>query len=127
MDLCEILGVKHLPHLRHSRHGARAASIMPRLRRMAHCFTTIALPCSGGTAWCTCDSPHCKSTPPRSTMAAADGALATLSALADKWRDDLVSNVLPFWLKNSLDHEFGGYFTCLDRDGSVLAQDKYHW
>jgi N-acylglucosamine 2-epimerase len=60
-------------------------------------------------------------------MAAADGALATLSALADKWRDDLVSNVLPFWLKNSLDHEFGGYFTCLDRDGSVLAQDKYHW
>jgi hypothetical protein len=117
MDLCEILSVKHLPHLGHSRHGARACSL-PRLRRKAHCFTTIVH--WPGT------SPHCKSTPPRSTMA-ADGALATLSALADKWRDDLVSNVLPFWLKNSLDHEFGGYFTCLDRDGSVLAQDKYHW
>ena len=59
-------------------------------------------------------------------MATAD-AVAALSALADKWRDDLVSNVLPFWLKNSLDVECGGYFTCLDRDGTVLAQDKYHW
>jgi N-acylglucosamine 2-epimerase len=50
-----------------------------------------------------------------------------LAELAEKWRGDLVDNVLPFWLKNSLDREHGGYFTCLDRDGTVLAQDKYHW
>ena len=60
-------------------------------------------------------------------MASTDAGVATLAALAKKWRDDVVSNVLPFWLKHSLDREYGGYFTCLDRDGTVLAQDKYHW
>ena len=30
-------------------------------------------------------------------------------------------------MKHSLDKECGGYFTCLDRDGTVLDQSKYHW
>lgn len=50
-----------------------------------------------------------------------------LAGLAEKWRVDLVDNVLPFWLAHSLDREHGGYFTCLDRDGTLLADDKYHW
>eukprot|EP00038_Savillea_parva_P014568 m.11355 g.11355 ORF g.11355 m.11355 type:complete len:427 (-) comp2838_c0_seq2:1150-2430(-) len=57
---------------------------------------------------------------------ATDGA-ALLDELASKWRDDLLHNVLPFWLAHSLDHEQGGYFTCLDRDGTLLADAKYHW
>lgn len=32
-----------------------------------------------------------------------------------------------FWLQHSLDEEFGGYFTCLDRDGSVYDPRKYVW
>jgi N-acylglucosamine 2-epimerase len=35
--------------------------------------------------------------------------------------------VLPFWLRHSPDTECGGYFTCLDRDGSVFDTDKFIW
>ena len=34
--------------------------------------------------------------------------------LANQYKDELLDNVLPFWLENSQDHEYGGYFTCLD-------------
>eukprot|EP00729_Bicosta_minor_P019027 gene19027-9586_t len=50
-----------------------------------------------------------------------------ITQLRDTWRDDLLNNVMPFWLKNSLDKDAGGYFTCLDRDGTVLDTAKYHW
>ena len=99
-----------------------------------------------------------------------------LKAMAAVWKADLRSNVLPFWLANSvlydtaastsqhhchnsfvlaiappgtdwgirgrnacrpwcgaggfilqLDRECGGFFTCLDRDGSRLHDAKYHW
>jgi N-acylglucosamine 2-epimerase len=46
--------------------------------------------------------------------------------LAAQYRDELLKNVLPFWLKNSRDTE-GGYFTCLNRDGSVFDTDKFMW
>ena len=35
--------------------------------------------------------------------------------LADLYKEELLENVLPFWIKHSQDKEFGGYFTCLDR------------
>ncbi|WP_418982480.1 AGE family epimerase/isomerase [Alistipes sp.] len=47
--------------------------------------------------------------------------------LAAESRDELLNNVLPFWLKHSLDRECGGYFTCLERDGSVFDTDKFIW
>ena len=31
--------------------------------------------------------------------------------LANQYKDELLHNVLPFWLQNSQDKEFGGYFT----------------
>ena len=46
---------------------------------------------------------------------------------ARKYKQELVSNVLPFWEKHSIDKEFGGYFTCLERDGSVFDTDKFMW
>lgn len=46
---------------------------------------------------------------------------------AAKYRDELLENVLPFWLKNSRDTEGGGFFTCLNRDGSVFDTDKFIW
>ena len=47
--------------------------------------------------------------------------------MASRYRRELYSNVLPFWLDNSQDKEYGGYFTCLDRDGSVFDTDKFVW
>lgn len=36
--------------------------------------------------------------------------------------------ILPFWLKNAIDSEYGGYFTCFDNEGgSLLSTDKYLW
>ena len=47
--------------------------------------------------------------------------------LAGKYRKELYDNVLPFWLEKSQDKEFGGYFSCLNRDGSVFDTDKFIW
>jgi N-acylglucosamine 2-epimerase len=43
-----------------------------------------------------------------------------------KYRQDL-ERVIAFWLKHSLDREYGGYFTCLERDGTVYDTKKYLW
>lgn len=43
------------------------------------------------------------------------------------YRDNLLNNVIPFWLTNSGDNEFGGYFTCLDTEGKVYDTDKFIW
>jgi N-acylglucosamine 2-epimerase len=50
-----------------------------------------------------------------------------LETYLDRFRKDLVDSVIPFWLKNSLDREHGGFFTCMDRDGSVYDTKKYMW
>ena len=53
--------------------------------------------------------------------------------LAGQYKNELFNNVIPFWLKNSGDTEGcnlgvgGGYFTCLNRDGSVFDTDKFMW
>ena len=44
-----------------------------------------------------------------------------LKKLTDQYKDELLDNVLPFWLEHSQDHEYGGYFTCLDRKGNVFG------
>ncbi|NIG51908.1 AGE family epimerase/isomerase [Chitinophaga sp. Cy-1792] len=43
------------------------------------------------------------------------------------YRKNLLEDVVPFWMKNSPDKEFGGYFTCLDRSGNVFDTDKFIW
>ncbi len=47
--------------------------------------------------------------------------------LALQYQTELFGNILPFWLKHSQDREFGGYFTCLDRQGNVFDTDKFIW
>lgn len=44
-----------------------------------------------------------------------------------RYRDGLLSDVLPFWLRHGLDPDHGGYFTSLDQDGSVIDTDKAIW
>ena len=46
---------------------------------------------------------------------------------ADRYKSELLDNVLPFWLEHSQDREFGGYFSCLGRDGAVYDTDKFVW
>lgn len=50
-----------------------------------------------------------------------------LKQLEQQYKDELLNSVLPFWLEKSQDKEFGGYFSCLDRDGSVYDTDKFIW
>lgn len=47
--------------------------------------------------------------------------------LAAVYRSALLEDVIPFWIRHSPDAEHGGYFTCLDREGSVFDTDKFVW
>lgn len=44
-----------------------------------------------------------------------------------QYQQALLHQVLPFWLNHSKDKEYGGYFTCLLRDGNVFDTDKFIW
>ncbi|GAO29015.1 AGE family epimerase/isomerase [Geofilum rubicundum] len=47
--------------------------------------------------------------------------------LKTEYRDALLHNVIPFWEKHSPDRQYGGYFTCLERDGKIFDTDKFVW
>ncbi len=51
----------------------------------------------------------------------------TRASLADVYRTTLLDDVIPFWLQHGIDRAFGGYLTCLDRDGTVIDTDKSIW
>ncbi len=50
-----------------------------------------------------------------------------LNQLREKYKHELLDSVVPFWLNKSQDKEFGGYFTCLNREGDVYDTDKFIW
>ena len=50
-----------------------------------------------------------------------------LKGWSQKYRDDLVNDIMPFWLKNGLDRINGGVYTCVDRDGSLIDSTKSVW
>lgn len=43
------------------------------------------------------------------------------------YRDHLLGDIVPFWLRHGIDSESGGLFTCLHDDGTRLLGDKYLW
>ena len=47
--------------------------------------------------------------------------------LSEQYKHELLDRVIPFWIEKSQDLECGGYFTCLERDGSVFDTDKFVW
>ncbi len=47
-------------------------------------------------------------------------------ALQSQYTTALLSDVIPFWEKYSIDPQ-GGFFTCLDRTGNVYDTDKFVW
>ncbi len=47
--------------------------------------------------------------------------------LARIYRDGLLDDVIPFWLRHSVDEEQGGFMFSLNRDGSLIDTDKAVW
>ena len=41
--------------------------------------------------------------------------------------NDLMENTIPFWVACSVDKEYGGFLSLIDRNGSMLGGDKYMW
>jgi N-acylglucosamine 2-epimerase len=53
---------------------------------------------------------------------------ATRQLLKGFYENELVNNILSFWLPRCLDREYGGYFNCFTNDGSkMVSKDKYTW
>lgn len=55
------------------------------------------------------------------------GSSLDLADVAAFYRDTLLEDVIPFWLRHGLDREHGGMITALDRDGAILDTDKSVW
>ena len=49
------------------------------------------------------------------------------AALSQEYEGALLEDVIRFWERYSIDEECGGFYTCLDRDGSVFDTDKFMW
>ena len=49
-----------------------------------------------------------------------------LNELKDLYFKEIIE-CLEFWAKNGIDSEYGGYLTCLDREGKVFGTDKSVW
>lgn len=60
-------------------------------------------------------------------MLAETNQTIDLPKIADIYKDELLENILPFWMKYSKDRDNGGYFNCLDREGKVFDDDKFLW
>lgn len=44
------------------------------------------------------------------------------------YRNQIVNNILPFWLENGIDHQYGGYFNCFTNSSyEMVSDDKYIW
>lgn len=50
-----------------------------------------------------------------------------MKEFVERYRKELLENTMPFWVKYSNDREYGGFLTCLDRDGTVFDTDKFMW
>ena len=46
---------------------------------------------------------------------------------AEHYKDELLNNIMPFWMKHGWDRENGGVYTCLNRDGSIMDTTKSVW
>ena len=50
-----------------------------------------------------------------------------IESLRSFYKDNLFSKCLDHWLEKSIDNEYGGYITCLDRNWEVFNTDKSVW
>lgn len=50
-----------------------------------------------------------------------------VNSLIGVYRDGLLNDTLPFWIRHGVDREFGGIITSLDQDGTIVDTDKGVW
>ncbi|WP_329904362.1 AGE family epimerase/isomerase [Porphyromonas pogonae] len=50
-----------------------------------------------------------------------------LSYWRDRYKEDLTTDILPFWMRHGLDRKHGGIYTCIDRNGDLLDTTKSVW
>lgn len=53
--------------------------------------------------------------------------IKTYLAECQKWIREELESTVDFWLKNGMDKEYGGVYTCLDREGKIFSTDKSVW
>ncbi len=53
--------------------------------------------------------------------------IKTYLAECQKWIKEELETTVAFWLKNGMDKEHGGVYTCLDREGKIFSTDKSVW
>lgn len=50
-----------------------------------------------------------------------------LNQWATSYKNDILNNIMPFWMEHGLDHKHGGVYTCVNRDGSLMDTTKSVW
>lgn len=50
-----------------------------------------------------------------------------LQTWSDSYKNDMISNIMPFWMKYGWDRKNGGVYTCVDRDGQLMDTTKSVW
>ncbi len=48
-------------------------------------------------------------------------------ALAQRYQNELTERIIPFWEQFSIDRDYGGFYSCLERDGRVYDTQKQMW
>ncbi len=43
------------------------------------------------------------------------------------YKDGLLQNIIPFWLRHSIDKDHGGFMFAMDQDGTIVDTDKGVW
>lgn len=51
----------------------------------------------------------------------------TIKSYFEIYKTGLLENIIPFWIKHSIDWDDGGFTFCIDRDGTVIDTDKGVW
>ena len=49
------------------------------------------------------------------------------SGLAELYREVLLQDIVPFWMRHGIDRQYGGISNILDDDGNAEGYDKYLW
>ena len=50
-----------------------------------------------------------------------------LNYWSDLYKEDMLTDIMPFWMKHGLDKVHGGVYTCIDRKGELMDSTKSVW
>ena len=50
-----------------------------------------------------------------------------LNYWADLYKEDMLTDIMPFWMEHGLDKVHGGVYTCVDRKGELMDSTKSVW